>query len=180
LWIKVVNDGMSYDYESKSKWIGSLFIFIGIITSIYALFSVLSTSTVLGIILTTIGLISAYLTAKINLHTPASWTKSLLIFISGLLFLFINLSTLSTIALIIGVFFFLEAVNNLYLAYITRKDATAYAWVINALLSITFAFIILSSTESIPADAIGLLVSLSLIADGFTVIFSGRYIFIRP
>lgn len=180
MWIKVVNDGMSDDYESKSKQIGSLFIVVGVITSIYAFFSVLSTSTVLGITLTTIGLISAYLTAKINLHTPASWTKSLLIFISGLLFLFINMSTLSTIALIMGLFFLLEAVNNLYLAYVTRKDATAYAWVINALLSMTFAAIILSSTESIPADAIGLLVSLSLIADGFTVIFSGRHIFIRP
>jgi len=180
LWVKVVNDGMSDDYESKSKQIGSLFIIVGVVTSIYALFSVLSTTAVLGATLTTIGLISAYLTAKMNLDTPASWTKSLLIFISGLLFLFINMSTLSTIALIIGLFFLLEAVNNFYLAYMTRKDATAYAWVINALISMTFAFIILSSTESIPSDAIGLLVSLSLIADGFTVIFSGRYIFIRP
>ena len=171
---------MSSDYESKSKQIGSLFIVIGVITSIYALFSVLSTTAVLGAILTTTGLISTYLTAKMNLYTPASWTKSLLIFISGLLFLFINMSTLSTIALIIGLFFLLEAVNNLYLGYITRGDATVYAWVINAFISMAFATIILTNIESIPADAIGMLVSLSLIADGFTVIFSGRNIFIRP
>ena len=180
MWIKIINDGLSDDYESKSKQIGSLFIVVGIITSIYTLFSVLSTSAVLGVTLTTVGLISAYCTAKMNLHTPASWIKSLLIFISGLLFLFINMSTLSTIAIIIGLFLFLEALNNLYLAYMTRKDATVYAWLLNALISITFAAIILSSRETIPADAIGLLVSLSLIADGFTVIFSGRKIFIRP
>lgn len=171
---------MSDDYESKSKQIGALLIIVGVATSIYVLFSVLSTTVVLGATLTTVGLVSAYLTAKMNLHTPASWTKSLLIFVSGLLFLFITMSTLSTIALSIGVFFLFEAVNNLYLAYITRKDATTFAWIINALLSMTFAFIIFSNIESIPADAIGLLVSLSLIADGFTVIFSGRYIFIRP
>ncbi len=180
MWIKVINNGLSNNYELKSKKIGTLFILTGIITSIYTLFSVLSTSTIIGVSLTLIGLISTYLTTKSNLHVPASWTKSLLMLISGLLFLFINMSTLSTIATIIGLFFFLEAVNNLYLAYMTRKDATTYAWLLNALISITFAAIILSSRETIPANTIGLLVSLSLIADGFTVIFSGRHIYIRP
>ncbi len=180
MWIKVLNDGLSNDYESKSRWIGALFIFIGIITSIYALFSVLSPSLILGVILTATGLVSTYLTAKINPNIPASWTKSLLIFLSGLILLFANISTPSLIALLIGIFFLLGTLNDLYFAYITRKDATAYAWSITALLNLLFAYQILSNMETIPADAIGVLISISLIANGIALIFSGRTIYIRP
>ncbi len=171
---------MSNDYEAKSKWIGSLFIFVGIITSIYTLFSVLSPSLTLGVILTSTGLVSTYLTAKMNLNIPASWTKSLLIFLSGLIFLFAVVSTPSIMALLIGIFFLLGTLNDLYLTYMTRKDATAYAWSINALLSLAFTYHVLSNMETIPADALGLLISLSLITDGIAVIFSGRTIYIRP
>ena len=180
MWIKVVNDGMSNDYETKSKKIGTLYIVIGLFTAFYALFSILSTSAVLGTVLTITGLISTYLTAKTNPSTVASWTKSLLILLCGLLFLFIDIKTLPTIALIIGLFFLLGALNHIYLAYQTRKDATAYAWSIKALFSLIFAVIILSSTTTIPADAIGMMVSLSLITDGMVIIFAGRHIFIRP
>ncbi len=180
MWIKVVNDGLSDDYEAKSKWIGTLFIFVGIMTSIYALFSVLSPSLILGVILTSTGLVSAYLTAKMNLNIPASWTKSLLIFLSGLIFLFANISTHSVIALLVGIYFLLETLNNLYFAYLTRKDATVYAWSLKALFSLVFSYLVLSNMETIPADALGVLIALSLITDGIAVIFSGRTIYVRP
>ena len=179
MWIKVVKDGLSNDYESKSRWISTLFIAVGLISYVYILFSTLTCSSILGATLTTIGVISAYLTAKINLHIPASWTKALLIFFSGLIFLFSNISELSTIILYIGYFFLLMTINNIYLAYLTRQNSTAFAWIINTLLSAIFTYLIFFDPETSVND-IGLFVALSLIADGLVVLYSGRNIYIRP
>lgn len=180
MWIKITKDGLSNNYETKSRWIGSFFIFVGLIVSIYSVFSTLSTSTILGVTLTSVGIISAYLTAKINPYTHASWSKALLLFFSGLVFLFFNISDFHAVAFFIGGFFFLNTLNNIYFAYLTRQDATAFGWAINALVSAVFAFIILSSTATISANGIGLFVALSLIAEGLALFYSGRKIYIRP
>lgn len=179
MWIKIVTDGLSDDYESKSRWISTLFIVVGLISYVYILFSALEFSSILGATLTIIGIISAYLTAKINLHIPASWTKALLIFFSGLIFLFSNISETSSIILYIGYFLLLMTINNFYLAYLTRQNSTAFAWIINALLNAIFTYLIFFSPATSVND-IGLFVAFSLIADGLTVLYSGRKIYIRP
>jgi len=180
MWIKIIDDGLTNDYESKSKWIASLFIFIGLIFCVYILFSSLSTSAVLGTTLTTVGLISAYLTAKLNPRTIVSWSKSLLIFLTGLVFLFVGMDTLATMGVVVGLFFLFETLNDLYLAYRTRQDTTAYAWGLHALLSAFFALDILLNTSTLQADTIGLYVAVNLISDGLVVLYSGRRIYIRP
>ena len=179
MWIKIVTDGLSNDYESKSRWISTFFIGVGLISYVYILFSTLAFSSILGATLTSVGIISAYLTAKINLYIPASWTKALLIFFSGLIFLFSYISETSSIILYIGYFFLLVTINNFYLAYLTRQNSTASAWTINGLISGIFAYQIFSS-PSISLHDIGLFITLSLIADGLTVLYSGRKIYIRP
>lgn len=171
---------MSNDYERKSKWISALFISIGTVIFIYTLFSQLAMSSILGVALTSIGLLSAYLTAKLNPWTPASWSKALLILFTGLFFLFIGMATLTSMSLLVGSFFLLGIVNNLYLAYLTRQDATAYAWIMHAVISTVFAFDILLHTTTITANAIGLYVAFNLVMDGVVVLYSGRQIFIRP
>lgn len=180
MWIKIVKNGLSNDYESKSKWIGALFIAVGTAVFIYTLFSPLATGSVLGVALTGIGLLSAYLTAKLNPSTPASWSKALLIFFTGLIFLFGNMTSLTSISLIVGLFLLLKTANDLSLAYLTRKDATAYAWVIHALVTAAFAADILLHTSTIAVKTVALYVAFNLIMDGLAVLYSGRKIFIRP
>jgi len=180
LWIKIVKDGLSDDYESKSKWISAIFIAIGLIIMVYTLFSTLTTSAVLGVALTTIGLISGYLTAKINPFVPGSWSKAMILLLTGLFFLFVGMASLTSMAIMIGIFFLLGTLNNLYMAYLTRRDATAYAWILHALASGFFALSILLSSDTPSANTIGLYVGLNLIADGLVVLYSGRHIYIRP
>ena len=176
----MVKDGISNDYEAKSKWISTTFIFIGLIMIIYLLFSPQHTDTILGIALTTIGLLSSYLTAKLNPKVPVSWSKSLLIFFTGIFFLFLGLSTLTSIGLLIGLFFLFGTGNNLLLAYKTRKEPTRYAWLIHAFISGFFAFDILLNTATLSSNTIGLYVAINLISDGLVVLYSGRTVFIRP
>lgn len=180
MWIKIIKDGLSNDYETKSKWISSLFIFIGLIIIIYTIFSTLTTNAILGAALTTVGLVSAYLTAKLNPHTPASWAKALLILFTGFVFLFIGLATLASMGVLVGLFLLLGMLTNLYLAYLTRNDSTKYAWIIHAFVSGFFALYILFNTDTLTANTIGLFVAINLIADGLVVLYSGRNIYIRP
>ncbi len=180
MWIKIVKNGLSNDYERKSKWISALFFSVGTIIFIYTLFSELATSSILGVALTSIGLLSAYLTSKINPKTPASWSKALVIFFTGLFFLFVGMATLTSMGVLVGIFFLLGTLNNLYLAYLTRKDSTAYAWIIHAFISGIFAVDILLHTSTLTANTIGLYVAFNLMIDGLVVLYSGRNIFIRP
>lgn len=180
MWIKVVKDGLSHDYETKSKWISAIFITIGLVIAIYTIFSTLKTSTILGISLTSIGLFSAYFTAKMNPYTPASWSKALILFFTGIFFLFIGVASLTSMGILIGMFFLLGTVNNVYLAYVTRKDSTTYAWAVHAFISGFFAIDILAHSDTLSANTIGLYVAVNLIADGLVVLYSGRHIYIRP
>ncbi len=175
-----MNDGLSNDYETKSKWISAIFITIGLIITVYTIFSTLTTSTILGVALTTIGLFSAYLTAKMNPFTPASWSKALILFFTGVFFLLIGVASLTSMSMLIGIFFLLGTVNNIYLAYLTRKDATTYAWAMHALISGFFAIDILAHSNTMSANTIALYVAVNLIADGLVVLYSGRHIYIRP
>jgi len=180
MWIKVIEDGLTNDYEAKSKWIAAGFIFIGLIFCVYILFSTLPASMLLGVTLTSVGLLSAYLTAKLNPSIPVSWSKSLLIFFTGMFFLFIGMATLSSMGLVVGIFFLFGTLNNLYLAYRTRQDTTSFAWILHALVSGYFAIDILSNTTTLSADTIGLYVAINLISDGVVILYSGRRIYIRP
>jgi len=175
-----MHDGHSNDYENKSKWIASAFIFIGLIMIIYLLFSPLKASAILGAALTTIGLFSAYLTAKLNPMIPVSWSKSLLIFFTGMIFLFVGLETLTSMGILVGLFFLFVTLNDIYLAYVTRKDATAYAWVFHTIVNGYFAVDILMHTSTLTANTIGIYIAINLITDGFVILYSGRKIFIRP
>ncbi len=175
-----MHDGISNDYETKSKWISAIFITIGLIIVIYTIFSTLTTGKILGIALTSIGLISAYFTAKMNPSTPASWSKVLILFFTGLFFLFVGMASLTSMNMLIGIFFLLGTLNNIYLAYLTRKDSTVYAWLIHALVSGFFAIDILVHCESVSANTLGLYVAINLISDGLAVLYSGRHIYIRP
>ena len=180
MWLKIVKNGLSDDYERKSRRISSLLIAAGVITSVYTLFSTVGFSTILGVALTAVGTLSAYLTQTMNRESAASWIKTMLLLFCGLLFLFSGLSGTPSVALVIGIFFVLSTLDNLYFAYLTRQNSTAFAWLANALATALFAYLILSNTETISTIGIGLSVALSLIADGLTVLYSGRTIFIRP
>ena len=178
MWIKVVKNGLSDDYESKSKWIGTLFITIGIIAAIYASFSTFAPSTVISATMVISGVISFYLTKKINPDILASRIKTHLLILSGLLFLLFPYGESGTALFIATVYFIGTMSCALFFAYMTRQNRTALAWLANAIFSALFAYLVASHTFS--AKAIGLFIALTLIFDGLAVLYSGRKIFIRP
>lgn len=178
MWIKIVKNGLSDDYESKSKWIGSLFIIIGILAAVYARFSTFAPETVISATMVVSGIISLILTEKINPDILASRIKTHLLLLFGLLFLLFPYGK-SLTALFIASLYFLGTMScALLFAYMTRRDRTALAWLTNALFSVLFAYLVISQTFS--AKAIGLFIALTLIFDGLSVLYSGRKIFIRP
>lgn len=169
---------MSNNYESKSKWIGSLFIIIGIVAGVYASFSTFAPSAVISATMVISGAISFYLTKKINPNILASRIKTHLLILFGLLFLLFPYGESGT-ALYIATAYFLGTMSSaLLFAYMTRQNRTALAWLANALFSALFVYLVASQTFS--AKTIGLFIALTLIFDGLTVLYSGRKIYIRP
>lgn len=177
MWIKVIKDNLSYNYEAKSKWIASLLIALGSICLIYTLFSAFSVNSIVGVTLTAAGILTLYLTSKINPRVSVSWARSILLLLGGLSVLFFGTSDLLSTPFLISIFFLLYALSSIYLAFQVQWDSAAYAWALNAFLSLLFAYFLFSSVET---KAIGLYIALSLAADGFTVLYSGRHIYIRP
>jgi len=177
MWIKVTKDNLSFNYEAKSRWIASLLIALGAISFIYALFSAFSLRSIVGVTLAATGIVTLYLTAKINPHVYTSWARSLLLLLGGLSILLFSRSDISSAALFITAFFLLYALSGFYLAYQVQCESTAYAWIANALFNLLFAYLAFSAVEKIE---IGLCLTLALIADGLTVLYSGRHVYIRP
>lgn len=177
MWIKVTKDNLTYNYEAKSRWIASLLITLGVISFIYTLFSAFSVRSIVGVTLAATGIVTLYLTAKINPDIYTSWARSILLFLGGLSILFFSGSDISSAGLFITVFFLLYALSSFYLAYQVQCGSTAYAWIFNALFNLLFAFLAFSAVEKIE---IGLCVTLGLVVDGLTVLYSGRHVYIRP
>jgi len=177
MWVKITKDNLSYNYEAKSKWIASLLITLGAISFIYALFSAFSISAIVGVTLTVTGIVTLYLTAKINPNVPTSWARSTLLSFGGLSVLFFSMSDVTSAAFFITVFFLIYGLSSFYLAYQVQWESTAYAWLINALLNLIYAYLAFSAVEK---AELGLCVALCLITDGLTVLYSGRHVYIRP
>ncbi len=180
MWIKIITDGLSNDYESKSRWLGAVFIIASFVVAVYTLFSPLPINIKLGMALGALGLFSLYQTAKINPHTSASWSKALLLLSTGALFLLFDLSGLPSIALVIGLFFIAAALNSAAFAYLTRRDSTAFVWGAHAFLNLFFAFYVLSNLNTLSDNQAGLWLAATFLADGLTLLYSGRTVFIRP
>ena len=180
MWIKVLKDGLSSDYESKSKWVGSSFLIVGFITAFYALFSVLALHSVIGIALLISGSIVTYGTVKLNPTTVISWLKSLHLIFFGLFFLLYPSTDVETHMSCIGSFFLLEAILTLILAYAVHEKSVTSIWVINALLYAIFAYLFLLSPQNVSEVLIGVFVAVVLIIDGSAILYSGRKVYIRP
>lgn len=179
MWIKVLNDGLCNDYETKSSWIGTLFITVGFLLLLYIFISPLAMHAILGVGLLFIGLLSLYFTAKINPKVPVSWSKSLLILLTGFFFLFIT--TEPTHMKILAILFFMFGMlNNLYLAYLTRQNSTGVAWSIHALLSALFILDVIFNSEQLTLMLLAVFIAINIIVDGIIVMYSGRKVYIRP
>ena len=176
MWIKVVEDGLCNNYESKSKWTSLSFISIGIITIIYTLFSSLTANMIVATALVIAGLFSLYYTSKENAKVTASWVKSLIYISGGVAIFFVSAEFLLHL---FSLFFILFALNSLYFAYLTRQDATAFSWFFDAILSAFFAFYIFSNPE-IHLSTAALFMSIHFISVGLVLLYSGRKIYIRP
>ncbi|MEN8146626.1 MAG: hypothetical protein ABFR02_03315 [Campylobacterota bacterium] len=176
----MIKDGLSSDYESKSRWVGSSFLIIGSITVIYALFSVLALNSVIGMALLIAGGIATYGTAKINLTSPISWMKSLHLLLFGLFFLLYPANDTAGIVVCVGRFFLLETILTLVLAYVVQERPTAIFWVVNAVVCAFIAYLSLLGLQNISEAVVGVFVAIALIINGSALLYSGRTIYIRP
>ncbi len=176
MWIKVIKDGLCNDYESKSKWTALFFVSTGFITLIYTLFSQVNESTIVGSALFISGLYSLFYTSKENVDITASWFKSFVYFSAGIAVFFLNIEILIPL---FSLLFVLFSLNSLYFSYLTRQDATAISWFLDALLSISFASYLFLHPDTQLLTA-AMFIGIHLILEGFVLLFSGRKIYIRP
>ena len=177
LWIKVMKDGLSNDYERKSKFTALSFLSIGIISLIYTLFSSINESTVAGTTLLVAGLFSLYYTLNYSPYIKAGWLKSFLFLVGGLAVFIIPQDLLTTSAISL---FTLLSLNSLLFAYLTRQDLTALSWGLDAVLSALFALYLLNDTQIHSISFIGLFIAIHLISSALVLLYSGRKIYIRP
>ena len=172
----MIENGLCNNYERKSKWAALSFISIAFITLLYTFFSAISVSTVLASALFTSGLFSLYYTSKENASIPASWFRSLLYLSAGVSIFFIS-SELSV--LLFSLLFALLTLNSLFFTYLTRQNATAFAWLLDTLINAFFTFYLFLNSE-INITTVAIFISIHLISGGLVLLYSGRKIFIRP
>ncbi len=121
------------------------------------------------------GVSAGYFTYMTNKGDWLGWLKSVILIATGLFMLFYPMPGIAAIGMLFAIYFLIDGFSGIALAGSMRPAKGWWMWLINGLLSIALAIIFLMSWTSLKETAwlIGVFVGISLLFDGFTLLFMG-------
>lgn len=150
-------------------YLGLSFSLCGVIAIVLPNFVTLALNVLLGIIVLSIGVLSAYYALSARPYSDDSWpaVSSVVLIVCGLLLLFNPLIGAVSLTLILAIFFILTGLGKLALAEIIRPYIT-WNWVlISGLIDIGLSFFILFNLVEVSNNLLGILLGISFLMQGW-------------
>ncbi len=121
------------------------------------------------------GLTAGYLTWRTDASDWLGWFKAFILVGTGLFILFYPMTGIAAIGLLLAIYFLLDTFAGFALGSMMRPAKGWWLWTLNGLFSLILAVIFLVYWPSIEAEAwlIGVFVGISLLFDGFMLLFMG-------
>ena len=122
------------------------------------------------------GVTAGFFTFQSNKGDWLGWLKSVLLIGTGLFMLFYPAPGIAAVGMLFAIYFLLDGFAGIALGSSMKPAKGWWMWLINGLLSIGLAVIFLLSWTSLKETAwlIGVFVGISLLFDGFTLLFMGN------
>lgn len=154
---------------------GVVFVILGMLALLYPFYGSLVTVAFVAWLMIFSGLMAGYLTMKSNASDWLGWFKAFILVMTGLLMIFKPGIGIQTLGLLLAIYFLLDTFAGFAMGSMMRPAKGWWLWSLNGLFSLILAIIFLTSWTSIQQTAwlIGIFVGISLLFDGFVLIFVG-------
>ncbi|WP_353662846.1 DUF308 domain-containing protein [Hydrogenimonas sp. SS33] len=122
------------------------------------------------------GFAAGYATVKGNPKDWLGWLKSFILIMTGALMIFYPGVGIQAVGLMLAIYFLLDTFAGFALGAAMKPAKGWWLWSLNGFISLVLAIIFLTSWTSIQETAwlIGIFVGISLLFDGFMLIFMGN------
>jgi uncharacterized membrane protein HdeD (DUF308 family) len=165
-----INKNIVENFKKYAKISGILFILLGLSGIIFPAVMSLSTLFFVSYLMIFTGLFSGWLTWKSNKEDWAGWLKSFILLLVGFLMVYNPVSGIATLGLLFSIYFFMDAFASFGLAFSTKPDKVWIIWLFNAITSLVLAIIFIIGWPFNSIYLVGLLVGISLLFDGITLL----------
>jgi len=123
------------------------------------------------------GVLWSYHSFKQSPISFMNWLKPIILFISGGLMLFYRISGLEVVGLLLAFYLLMDAFGTFGIAHL-RYPEKGWGWIaLNGIVTLFLAMLFLIGWPSISLWLVGLYVSISLLFDGWALIFIGWSMF---
>ena len=122
------------------------------------------------------GFMAGYATVRTNPSDWLGWFKAFILIVSGLLMIFKPIVGIQAVGLILAIYFLLDTFAGFAMGAMMRPAKGWWLWSLNGLFSLILAIIFLTSWVNVKETAwlIGIFVGISLLFDGFALLFMGN------
>lgn len=154
---------------------GIVMVILGTISLIYPFAGSIFTVAFVAWLMIFGGLMTAFATGKTDAGDWLGWFKAFILIVTGLLMIFKPLVGVQAVGLILAIYFLLDTFAGFAMGALMRPAKGWWLWSLNGIFSMVLAIIFLTSWVNVQETAwlIGIFVGISLLFDGFVLLFMG-------
>ena len=155
---------------------GIVMVILGTLAVIYPFAGSLFTVAFIAWLMVFGGLMAGFVTAKTDPRDWLGWFKAFILVLTGLLMIFKPGVGIQAVGLILAIYFLLDTFAGFAMGALMRPAKGWWLWSLNGVFSMILAIIFLTSWANIKETAwlIGIFVGISLLFDGFALLFMGN------
>ncbi len=165
-------------FSKHSLIAGIVIAILGVLALLFPFYGTLATVVFVAWLMIFAGIMAVYVTVRTNPSDWLGWFKAFILVLTGLLMVFKPNIGIQALGLLLAIYFLLDTFAGFAMGSLMRPAKGWWLWSLNGALSLLLAIIFLTSWTSIQETAwlIGIFVGISLLFDGFMLIFLGTTI----
>ncbi len=171
-----INKNLVDNFKKHAKISGAVFIVLGMAGIIFPVFMSLTTVFLVAYVMLFAGFWAGIFTYKSNPQDWMGWLKSFVLVLSSLLILYYPIQGAAALGLVFAIYFFTDAFSSFSLAFSLRPEKIWLVWLFNAIASLVLGVLFVIGWPMGSLLLIGILVGISLLFDGISLLLGGAFI----
>ena len=162
-------------FSKQATIAGIVMIVLGTLAILYPFAGSLFTVAFIAWLMIFGGVMAGFATAKTDPKDWLGWFKAFILILTGALMIFQPGVGIQAVGLILAIYFLMDTFAGFAMGSMLRPLKGWWLWTVNGALSLILAIIFLSSWINVAETAwlIGIFVGISLLFDGFVLLFMG-------
>ncbi|WP_200762968.1 HdeD family acid-resistance protein [Nitrosophilus alvini] len=173
--IKNLNKEVLKQFAKHSKFVGVIFILLGLVGILYSPIMSVATAYFVAWLFVFSGFWVAFHTWNTDRKDWLGWLKAFIYILTGILVSIFPFPGVAALAIILAVYFFFDGFASFALAYQMKGEKYWWLILLNGILSIVLGVLFLTGWPVNSLILVGLFVGISLFFDGIILLTMGSY-----